>query len=365
MRPESTTTDPILAIGPANYAGQAYEWAEAVNRYTDARAWSFMRGPVRRRDFRFPAHRIIHPLPFYLAAGRRWRSGLMLRGTTHVALDGYVTYFRWRGSPKFASDARWLSEKGFRVALIAHGSDVRDPLRHMERLRWSYFREGPDQWREQLVDETRRNRGIAAELGFPLFVSTPDLLLDLPGARWLPGTVDVRAWESNDDILRCRRPRVLHLPSKRHPPIKGTQYIDPVLRRMEAAGLVEYISPPLVPHRDVKALVASCDIVIDQILNGWDGIAAVEAMAAGRVVVGGLAPDVAELMPEAPQLVNADPDTLEARLLEILDDKDAARSSAAANVEFVRRWHDGRAAAAVLEPFLGIGASTSARAAGA
>ena len=253
---------PVLAIGPANYAGQAYEWAEAVNRHTSASAWAFMRGPVRRRHYGFPAHRIIHPL-----------HGVV----THVALDGYEAYYRRPRATTVGKDAAWLAKQGFTMALIAHGSDVRDPVAHRERMKWSFFNEGPDEWRDALTASTRLNRDTADRLGYPLFVSTPDLLLDQPSATWLPLSMDPTRWAAPHDALERAVPRVLHIPSRRNPPIKGTQYVDPVMRRLEAVGAIEYVSPESVPHSEMKALVQSCDIVVDQILTGSYGVTAVEA----------------------------------------------------------------------------------------
>lgn len=348
------SSSPVLAIGPANYAGQAYEWAEAVNRNLPAAAWSFARGPVRESGFGFPTHHSIHPIPFYVGVGRGMRSRWLLHGATHVAVDGYEPFYRYPHAPTVLRDMRLLERQGKQVALIAHGTDVRDPVQHRERLRWSFFNEGDDAWFTSLASSTGRNRREALELGCPLFVSTPDLLLDQPTATWLPLSIDVRSWESGAPVLERAVPRVLHLPSRRHPPIKGTQYVDPVMRGFERRGLIEYVSPDSVPHREVKQLVHSVDIVVDQILTGSYGVAAVEAMAAGRVVIGGLAPDVSARMPDVPGLVDADPLTLETRLMEILDDREQARARARGNLDFVRRWHDGRAAAAALESYLGL-----------
>ena len=352
--------DPVLAIGPANYAGQAHAWAEAVERHTAAHAWSFMRGPVRRGDFGFPADRVIHPFGFYLGIARGLRSRRLFRGTSHLALDGYATYFRRPRALTIKRDAAWWAAGGSAVPLIARGSAARSPPAHMARLPHSYFREGTEEWRVKLNVDSARNRSIADELGLPLFVSPPDLLLDQPTATWLPLSMDIYAWAApRDNLLDRAVPRVLHLPSRRRPPIKGTHYVDPVLGELAAAGLIEYVSPESVPHREVRALVHSCDIVVDQILTGSYGVAAIEAMAAGRVLVGNLAPDVAELMPEVPIVVNADPDTLKEQVLRILEDREAARSHARRNLEFVRRWHDGRAAAAAMSSFLGLGASAT------
>jgi predicted NBD/HSP70 family sugar kinase len=54
---------------------------------------------------------------------------------------------------------------------------------------------------------------------------------------------------------------------------------------------------------------------------------------------------------EIPTL-EATPETLAEVLRRVIDDRDWARSVAAAGPGFVRDWHDGRRSAAVLAPFL-------------
>lgn len=347
-------TDPVLAIGPANYAGQAHEWAQAVEEFLPAKAWSFTRGPLKRAGFAFPASVTVPAPQFHIPIGRRVRSRRLFRDTTHIALDGYQPYFRLLRKRVFGRDARWLQSQGFKMALIAHGTDVRDPDLHRERDRWSYFNEGSEEWRDGLREFTARNREYATQLGMPLFVSTPDLLIDQPDAVWLPLRVDLRAWATDKPLFERKVPRVLHLPSRRTPPIKGTQYVEPVMKKLADEGLLEYVSPEMVPHAQMPALVHSCDIVVDQILSGFYGVAAVEAMAAGRVVIGRVAPDVSALMPQGPEIVDADPETLEDVLREVLMNQDAARSQAERNLEFVGKWHDGRATANALARFLGV-----------
>src|SRR5690606_29311649 len=40
-----------------------------------------------------------------------------------------------------------------------------------------------------------------------------------------------------------------------------------------------------VPHKELKERYKDCDIFIDQVLSGWYGTAAIEAMAIGRPVI--------------------------------------------------------------------------------
>lgn len=343
---------PRLAIGPANYAGQAHAWAAAVNRNLPAEAWSFTGQPLRGRGFAFDTDRRISGVQLRNPLARGLRSRWLFRGTTHVALDGFRTYFRARQRGKFDGDAKWLARRGWQVALISHGTDTRSPERHMDRLEWSYFRDGTPEWRAAISASAAESRETAQSSGFPVFYSTPDLGLDLPQGTWLPVSVDIESWQCDEPLLERDVPRVLHVPS--NSVVKGTAHIARVLGALAQRGLVEYVSPGRLAHAEMRALIQSADVVVDQVMSGYYGVAAVEAMAAGRVLVGSMAEDVAALMPEVPQFLTADPSTLEAVILSILDRRDELRSAAVDNLRFVRRWHDGSEAARRLAPFLGL-----------
>ncbi|GAA1397965.1 hypothetical protein [Luteococcus peritonei] len=347
-----TTAPTRLAIGPANYAGQAHAWAKAVERHLDVPADSFNRGPLRRHDFRFETDREIPAPLFFAPLLRRARLKGFLRRYSHVALDGFTTFFQTPARRDVAADALFLRENGFQVALVAHGSDLRDPAEHIRRNRWSYFNEGDEAYRAHHAELARRAQEAVRRTGLPCFVSTPDLLHDLPQATWLPVCIDPASAVVGDEPLRRRVPRVLHMPSRRVPPIKGSQYVEPVLQRLEQEGLVEFVSPSRVPHAEVPALLAGVDIVVDQLLAASYGVTAVEAMAAGRVTVAAVSEATVELMPQRPPLVDADPDTFEQVMRDVLERRDEARELAAQGPGFVAAWHDGGASARRLQPWL-------------
>lgn len=252
------------------------------------------------------------------------------------------------------AEAQWWSRRGVTLGGVFHGSDIRQPSRHMQRLDSSYFRAFPADELAALERETSTRQIAVERLGIPLFVSTPDLLLDVPRAEWLPLVVDGASWACTAPALERRLPRVLHLPSKRYPPVKGTAIIDPVLQRLRDQGAIEYLSPVSVPHVEMPGLVKSVDIVIDQILTGSYGVAAVESLAAGRLTVGYVAPDVRRAIIEDVPIIDAPAEDFAHVMESLLDDIDAARSVAAAGPQFARRWHDGSRSAAVLGNFVGV-----------
>lgn len=343
---------PSLAIGPANYAGQAHSWARAVTAHTPYQAWSFTHGHGRPSGtFQYSADRFIGEPRLYTAPGRARHTEAAIRGATHVALDGFLPVYGWPKLGRVARDAQRLTRRGLHVALIAHGSDIRDPEHHRARNTHSYYDAASPDYLRQFTALSARNRRVARESGLPLFVSTPDLLWDLPEATWLPLAVDVAAWTTDEPVLTRERPVVLHLPSKRNPPTKGTHLVTPVLQRLAADGLIEYVEPEQVPHAQMPAVIRSADVIVDQITGDAYGTAGVEAMASGRLVLAGIHGTRAK-MPEAPPIVDVDPDTLGDVVRDIAAHPDSYRTRAQAGPDFVRRWHDGTQSATRLRAFL-------------
>lgn len=180
-----------------------------------------------------------------------------------------------------------------------------------------------------------------------IFALNPDLLRVLPErAEFLPYTsVDPREWVPP---MRTRRTvgepfRILHSPTDRA--IKGTASVVSAVERLKARHPnVELVLVENVPHSQVRALYEQADVAVDQLLIGWYGGFAVEAMALGTPVVCFLREaDLALLPPDLRAdipIVNATSDTLEDVLERLyLDPFELARIGGASRA-YVERWHD-------------------------
>ena len=336
-----------LAIGRANSAGQGFQWAEAAKREFGILAASY--GPRRLTSHK--PHRVTPKDPTNLdlaAADLAW----MIDNHTHVMIDGYRELFGSLFHESLPEEISFLRGHGLRIALAAHGSEVRDPDAHVEWFPESFFNYVDSDWRELLGSIAAKNRRIAAEFDGPLFVSTPDLRNDLPGATWLPVTIDYKDWAAIPTTEPRKVPRVLHRPSHLRP-VKGTETIVPVLQRLHDRGVIEYLPDTgLVSASEMRDQVAGCDIVVDQIRTGSYGVAAAEAMAAGRVVVGNLHPEVRGFVEDDIPIVNAPPNDLEAVIVSLAEDPQRCQEIGAAGRQYAAKWHSGRAAAEAMKSFL-------------
>ena len=116
------------------------------------------------------------------------------------------------------------------------------------------------------------------------FYLNPDLGAHLPGAHFLPyANVDVRAL-SPARAPDCDHVVIAHAPTNRA--VKGTSHVVAAVDALAAEGLpVRLDLIEGVPHTEALRRLAHADLLVDQLVLGWYGGVAVEAMALGRPVV--------------------------------------------------------------------------------
>ncbi len=341
-----------LLVGPANFAGQGRAWADAAAALPGVRATSFaVEDPT---GLTLPAHHCVGRDQF-ADAGWAGPHEQWVRTFSHVLIEaGRPVTGQQHGLDAYGDDTV-LRDAGIRVGMVAHGSDVRRPDRHEDVEPDSPFR--------RVSDKVRATRQKYADRIAPLidgcewsFVSTPDLVDDVPRGRWLPVVVDVERWSAADLPERspAEPPVVSHIPSNAM--WKGTELVEPVLDAMAADGAIRYRPVRGVPHAEMPAVIAQAEIVLDQFSLGSYGVAAVEAMAAGRVVVGHVRPEVRARVLSGTGL---ELPVVQARAGEVADvlrdlaaDPQRCRDLGEAGAVFARAVHDGRAAARVLQDYL-------------
>lgn len=339
----------VLGIGPANMAGQAWAWTRAVRReLPDVGVEVFA---VPHPSLAFPADVSLPADAF--ARDARWQVELEMHlqaELTHVLIEAGRPVAGTLNGSTFVADAARMRDAGMTVGLVFHGSEIRDPRLHAQRYEWSPFRDPKHPLTARLQRQVDALAPLVAAFDGPTYVSTPDLLDDLPDATWLPVVVDLDVWTPGDEPLRRDRPVVVHAPSNRA--LKGTELIEPVLARLEDDGLITYRRIEGVAAAEVPALIRSADVVLDHFGIGNYGVLTCEAMATGRVSISHIHERVRARVPVGIPTLEATPDTLAEVLRRVLDEREWARSVAARGPAFVRDWHDGSRSVSALTPFL-------------
>lgn len=225
-------------------------------------------------------------------------------------------------------------ELGVTVAFTFHGSDVRLRSRHLAEDEWSFYRFGDIPCDEELI-EARLT--VIRRYAHHLTVSS---VLDqpyVPGARYLPKTVDTARLVPPTGNGTNPRPVVLHAPS--HRATKGSDLVLAGLDALRTEGLdfeVDLVEG--VSHAEAMERMARADIVVEKLLGGDAGVTSLEALALGKVAVARIRDDVRREHPDLP-VVSADPDTFTAALRDLLADPARRAELGAAGRAYVEREH--------------------------
>lgn len=349
--------DVRLLVAPVNSAGQGFLWARSAERLPGVGAVNVATSTAGMAALGFPADVSVPEGAFLFARGwQRRQRRAVLAGFTHVMLESGRYLFGTDPSRSPLEVARETADLGIRVALLWHGSDIRVPSSHEAWEPDSPFGARgvypPDSTRV-LEANARANRRMVDESDFPVFVSTPGLL-DVPRSRWLPVVVDTARWRTDRRPFTGGVPVVAYVPS--NSPLKGGPQVDEQLAALEDEGLIVYRRLERIPAERMPEVYGQADIVLDQFRIGDYGVAACEAMAAGRLVLGHVHADVRsavrrETGHELP-IIETRFDEVGDRIREILSQPAAWSATAAAGPVFVDAVHDGTASAKAMERFL-------------
>lgn len=181
-----------------------------------------------------------------------------------------------------------------------------------------------------------------------MWALNPDLLHFLPKEKssFLPYTICFPS-QKVYPILKLKKLKIVHVPT--NPEAKGSLYILQAIERLKIKyeEYFEFITADkLMPHAMLMALYQEADLVIDQVLIGWYGASAVEAMMMGRAVIARINPDDLHFIPPhmakdvQESIIHADPFSIYAVLERCIHDREFLAAKAAAGTEYVRKWHD-------------------------
>jgi hypothetical protein len=338
---------------PTNTAGSPWAWAKALeDRHVEVTTEVIER--ARNSPFRFESDRRFNMSEAGTPAFKLEAVSNLLE-KTHAIISGGQSMFGSMPTRGFWDDMSLYEGAHVSVALVFHGSDIRDPDRHAALIKHSPYNINNlyaidsgvvsklKAISRKLADEIRHFDG-------PVFVSTPDLMDYVSHALWLPTVIDLQFWGPAPSRIGERRPRVVMIPT--NDVLKGANYADEICWRLHDANLIEYVRLGGLTRQEMRAAVARADIVIDGLVGGAYGRTALQAMASGRLAIGNVERVFNRV--EGLPIVHADPDSLEAVLLEIVESPDRFRDIAEAGRTYVERYHDGSYSATQLAAFLGL-----------
>ncbi|MDR0366857.1 MAG: hypothetical protein LBH68_08550 [Bifidobacteriaceae bacterium] len=356
LAPPGAGARPRVLIAPSNFAGQGAAWAGALEQEGLARTanWCFAAG----LEAGFAAT-YLQPVSIN-AAPAAFQSEQFQR-----VADSFDAVLIESGRPLFgrlfgysvAKEALALQTVGLNVAFIWHGSDVRlgGRLPGSEPRDANARKALKDQTAAQEATAKRRRRAVP-NLGLPQLVSTPDLVAQVKDATWCPVVVQTNGLPPAGPVLQREVPRVVHIPS--NPLLKGTDLIAGQLRELAEGGRIELVMAENLTHAEVLELYASADVVVDQFRLGLYGVAAVEAMAMGRLVVSQVGAAARAVVAETTGLELPIDEVagggIGQGIEKILAEREAYRELAARGPAFAKSVHDGTLSARILARTLAL-----------
>jgi hypothetical protein len=324
---------------PYGYKPDEVLWSDQDGSLTrELRRWRLLWRAFRDFDVvHFNFGRSIMPMRVFASPATRSVSSSL----TWKAYDVYARMFELHDLPV-------LRKAGKGIVVTCQGDDARQGDFCLATFKLSHVPEVEPGYYSAKSDEQKRRRIAAfARYADRIYALNPDLLHVLPPhARFLPYShIDLRDWRSPERNTAPRRPPVVaHSPS--HRGVKGTRFVQDAVSRLKTEGVpMEFLLVEGVSNAQVRCMLERADLVVDQLLTGWYGAVAVEAMALAKPVVCYIRQDDLKFIPEEMRkdlpIINATPTTF----YEILKEWVTARRQELPELgmrsrRYVEKWHD-------------------------
>jgi glycosyltransferase involved in cell wall biosynthesis len=259
------------------------------------------------------------------------------------AFDVFVFHFGTSLANDSLADVPLLKQMGKKVIFYFHGCDIRQSKETIRKYEFSACKEC---WPQRCS----RNRDTALDMAMryadAVWVSTPDLLEFVPGAELFLQPLDIASLPLLNPAPEAfpKMLRILHAPSDAQ--LKGTKYLQEATDALVREGFqVTLDLVHGVPYHEVLEHARQANLCMDQILQGAYGKFAAEMMASGVPVMGYLREDTLGSYEELPPLIQVRPDTIYAKMKQILQGEIDLRDTAIRSRAFALQHHSAESAA--------------------
>ena len=193
------------------------------------------------------------------------------------------------------------------------------------------------------LSESLERQAFFSKNGFDCVIRKPELSLHIdknyfPKPYYVMSPLILKDYLPNYPDPNNHRPLVVHCPSKQS--TKGTKYINEVVERLKKIYDFEFKILHGISHKELLAVMRSCDIVLDQFTLGDYGIISTEAMAMGKPSVCWLRPEILSLLPAEIPIVNADLNNLEEVLGKLIKEPHLRYEIGLQSRKYIEKHHD-------------------------
>lgn len=173
------------------------------------------------------------------------------------------------------------------------------------------------------------------------FVCSPNYSEFVKNSEVLPLGIDLDTYKYSKMKPSLQKIVIMHAPTSRNN--KGTSYIlDGVKKLIDQGYDIDLNLVENVSHEELISQYVKCDIFVDQILAGWYGTAAIEAMALGRPTICFIRENYFKHIDYGNKIpiINADPSNFYNVLKESIDNKHMLPEIGLKSRQFVEDIHD-------------------------
>jgi antigen flippase len=240
---------------------------------------------------------------------------------------------------------------GKQVILEYLGNDIQSYELSIQKYRWTNvkFMMSPEEGKAADA-KIKRRLAFESQYASRTLVCAPVYSEFAPNSTVLPLAIDLaelplRRFPNFEGVFK-----LLHAPTDRN--FKGTKFIIEAIEKLISGGYpVELTIAENISHAELLKKYHECHLFIDQILGGWYGTAAIEAMACGRPVVCSIRQSYFVHIGYGSQIpiIDADPDTIYPALAQLLDRGiEELQKLGLRSRQFVEQVHDSRKVATEL-----------------
>lgn len=174
---------------------------------------------------------------------------------------------------------------------------------------------------------------IQKKYGHATITGLPDMSDFDQESIYVPATIDLDRWKFKEsrNISAAEPIKVIQVAGNldSRGDTKGVRYTTQAIKRLKESGCnVDLAIVDRIPIHNMPSVIERADIVVDQLLFGWFGLSAIEAMALGKPVIAYLRESWLQFHCEhfsKPPIVEAHPKDLFTVLRELIRKEDLPR----------------------------------------
>lgn len=254
--------------------------------------------------------------------------------------------FHYHKSPFWPKglDLLYLKKRNIPFFVEFWGSDIR--IESMEKERNPFFTMPPKDSKKQIKRlkfwSSHTDEVIVSDHSMDIFLEPYFKKIYVVGQR-----IDTQSITPSYPNPNNKMPLIVHAPSNNA--IKGTKFVEKAIEELGRKKIpFEYKRITNMTNAQAMECYKSADIIIDQLILGSYGIFACEAMALGKPVVCYIQESLIHTYPKNLPIINANPNTIQSVLENLLTDGNYRYQSGLKSREFAQEYHDIRVVASKL-----------------